>query len=63
MLERISEEAKDLIKFDVDEFGAEVHVVTVDTVNFIIDEPRKNPSGKWFDKKSHSAGMCLKYNS
>ena len=62
MLERISAEAEYLIKFDVDDFGGEVHVVGVDTVNFIMQEDRKNPSKKWFDKKSHSAGICLIYN-
>ena len=50
-----------MITFDPDEFGDEVHVVTVDCVNFIVQEPRSDPSTKWFDQKSHSAGMigCL----
>ena len=52
----------DLITFDPEEFGDEVHIVTVDCVNFIVQEPRGDPSTKWFDQKSHSAGKFSQYS-
>ena len=53
----IFEEHSDtLISFDPDEFGDEVHIMTVDTVTFIINEPRTDPSKDWWDVKSNSAG-------
>ena len=32
-------------------------IMSLDTVNYIIQEPRKTPSTSWFDPKSHSAGL------
>ena len=58
-LKCLSDASKSLIKFDPDEFGDEVHILSTDTVNFTIDEPRTDPSSKWFDPKSHSAGMSM----
>ena len=34
-----------------------VFVSSFDCVNFLIQEPRLDPSSKWFDHKSHSAGL------
>lgn len=59
MLRRLSAESDCLIRLDPDEFGDEVHVISVDTVNFTIEEPRGDPSSKWFDVKSHSAGNSV----
>ena len=30
---------------------------SLDTVNFLIQEPRSDPSAKWYDPKSKSAGL------
>lgn len=63
MLRRLSAESDCLIRLDPDEFGDEVHVISVDTVNFTIEEPRVDPSSKWFefDVKSHSAGNSVNF--
>ena len=34
-----------------------VFVSSFDCVNFLIQEPRLDPSSKWFDHKNHSAGL------
>ena len=51
----------ELISFEIDEFGAEVHVMSVDCVNFVIEEPRTDPGPKWFDQKSYSAGLKYEF--
>lgn len=43
------------IKFEYSD--DDVIVMSLDTVNYTIQEPRKTPSTKWFDPKSHSAGL------
>ncbi len=58
----IQEHKKRLINFDQDEFKHdEVHVMSVDCVNYLIEEPRIQPSTKWFDPKSKSAGFKYEY--
>ena len=59
VLRILDEHASVIIAFDSDEFGEEVHVMSVDTVNFIVNEPRDDPGKKWFDKKSASAGKFV----
>lgn len=51
-----------LIVFDPTIFGEqEVHIIAVDTVNFITEEFRLNPSTKWFDYKSNSSGLKYQF--
>ena len=58
----IQEHKKRLINFDPDEFKQdEIHVMSVDCVNYLIEEPRIQPSTKWFDPKSKSAGFKYEY--
>ena len=38
-----------------------VFVSSFDCVNFLIQEPRLDPSSKWYDHKSHSAGLVSLY--
>jgi hypothetical protein len=61
-----------IIYFDPDEWDTtQVQIITVDTVNYEINEKRSDTTGdyrRWFDHKSHSAGvkyemalpLCLK---
>ena len=44
------------IKFSF-ENTSRVFVSSFDCVNFLIEEPRLDPSSKWYDHKSHSAGL------
>lgn len=54
----MKEHRDDFIYFDPTEFSADqVHIMTVDTVNYTVQEPRTDPSTKWYDHKSHSAGL------
>ena len=47
-----------LINFDPDEFKPdEIHVMTVDCVNYLIEELCIQPSTLWFDPKSKWAGF------
>ncbi len=39
----------------------EVYICTVDTVDFIINEPRTDPGPKWYDHKSNSAGLKYEF--
>ena len=39
----------------------EIHIITVDCVNFIVQEFRLNPSTIWFDHKSHSSGLKYEF--
>ena len=50
---------EDKIKFDPSDFPEDqIFLLTVDGVNFRIWEPRvKNPGSRWYDHKSHSAGL------
>ncbi|KAL7474376.1 hypothetical protein ACHAW6_000351, partial [Cyclotella cf. meneghiniana] len=58
----IQEHKKRLVNFDPDEFKRdEIHVMSVDCVNYLIEEPRIQPSTKWFDPKSKSAGFKYEY--
>ena len=58
----IQEHKKRLINFDPDEFKHdEVHVMSVDCVNYLIEEPHIQPSTKRFDPKSESAGFKYEY--
>jgi hypothetical protein len=51
-----------VIVFDPNMFGdEEIHIITVDCVNFITQEFRLDPSTKWFDHKSHSAGLKYEF--
>ena len=47
------------IKFDPSDFPEDqIFLLTVDGVNFTINEPRvNNPGSHWYDHKSHSAGL------
>jgi hypothetical protein len=47
------------IKFDTSTFPEDqIFLLTVDGVNFSIQEPRvKNPGSQWYDHKTHSAGL------
>ena len=47
------------ISFSASDFPEEqIYLLSVDGVNFTINEPRvKNPGSKWYDHKSHSAGI------
>ena len=47
------------IKFDPSDFPEDqIFLLTVDGVNFSIQEPRvKNPGSQWYDHKTHSAGV------
>jgi hypothetical protein len=60
-LRNIESHRDDIIYFDPSEFDEDqVHVMTVDTVDFTCEEQRSDPMGKmerWFDHKSHSAGV------
>jgi hypothetical protein len=52
-----------LINYDPDEFKPdEIHVMTVDCVNYLIEEPCIQPSTKWFDPKSKLAGLKYEYS-
>jgi hypothetical protein len=44
------------IKFEFDN-TSRVFVASYDTVNFLVQEFRLDPSSKWFDVKSHSSGL------
>ena len=35
--------------------------MSVDCVNFVIEEPRTDPGPKWFDQKSYSAGLKYEF--
>jgi hypothetical protein len=55
---RIESFREKLIVFDASMFRPEeIHIITVDGVNFITQEFRLDPSTKWFDHKSHSCGL------
>ena len=60
-LAHLSAMSEHLITFDDDEFGDGVHELSVDCVNFTVNELRTDPSSKWFDQKSHSAGNTKYY--
>jgi hypothetical protein len=45
------------IKFDFSNKTYKSYCSTYDTVNFKVNELRLDPSSKWFDPKSHSAGL------
>ena len=47
------------IKFDPSDFPEDqIFLLSVDGVNFTINEPRvNNPGSHWYDHKSHSAGL------
>ena len=47
------------IKFNPSDFPEDqIFLLTVDGVNFSIQEPRvKNPGSQWYDHKTHSAGL------
>ena len=49
----------DKIKFDPSDFPEDqIFLLTVDGVNFSIQEPRvNNPGSQWYDHKTHSAGV------
>ena len=51
-----------LIVFDPSIFRPEeIHIITVDCVNFITQEFRLDPHTKWFDHKSHSSGLKYEF--
>ena len=55
---RIESFREKLIVFDASMFRPEeIHIITVDGVNFITQEFRLDPGTKWFDHKSHSCGL------
>ena len=60
-LREIQSNREDLIYFDPSEWDeSQVHIATVDTVDYTVEEQRADPVGKlerWFDHKSHSAGV------
>ena len=39
----------------------EIHIFTVDGVNFITQEFRLDPGTQWFDHKSHSSGLKYEF--
>ena len=51
-----------LIVFDPDSFRPEeIHIISVDGVNFITQEFRLNPDTGYFDHKSHSCGLKYEF--
>lgn len=60
-LRQIQDHREDLIYFDPSEWDeSQVHIITVDTVDYTIEEQRSDPVGefeRWYDHKSHSAGV------
>lgn len=53
---------EETIVFDPSMFEEdEVHWITVDTVNYIVQEFRCNPGVVWFDPKSRSAGLKYEF--
>lgn len=59
---RIQSFKERLIVFDPSSFRPEeVHIITVDGVNFITQEFRLNPSTGYFDHKSHSCGLKYEF--
>ena len=56
------------IKFNPEDFDDDnIYLLTVDGVHFTIREQQKDPGPKWYDHKSHSAGvryeMCVAIRS
>jgi len=48
--------------FDTSKFMPDqVHVISVDGVNFITQEFREDPGTKWFDHKSHSSSLKYEF--
>ena len=59
---RIQSFKERLIVFDSSIFRPEeIHINTVDCVNFITQEFRLDPHTKWFDHKSHSSGLKYEF--
>ncbi len=59
---RIQSFRERLIVFDPSIFRPEeIHIITVDCVNFITQEFRLDPHTKWFDHKSHSSGLKYEF--
>jgi hypothetical protein len=49
------------IKFNPEDFDEDItYLMTVDGVHFTIREQRQDPGPKWYDHKSHSAGVGYK---
>ena len=64
-LRRVQAHKDELIYIDPNEFKSEeVHIMTVDTVNYKIEEPhtdKDNCGKKWYDQKSSSAGVKYEF--
>ena len=59
---RIDSFRERLIIFDTSKFTPDqVHIISVDGVNFITQEFRGDPGTKWFDHKSHSSGLKYEF--
>jgi len=59
---RLESFRNELIVFDISRFRPEdVHIISVDGVNFITQEFRLNPGTQWFDHKSHSPGLSYEF--
>jgi hypothetical protein len=52
-----------LIMFDTSKFTPDqVHIISVDGVNFITQEFRGDPGTKWFDHKSRSSSLKYEFS-
>jgi hypothetical protein len=51
-----------MIAFDGDELWNEVHMMSVDCVNFFIKKLHNDQSTIWFDPESHSSDTCFHQN-
>jgi hypothetical protein len=59
---RIQSFREKIVVFDPSMFRPEeIHIISVDCVNFITQEFRLDPHTKWFDHKSHSAGLKYEF--
>ena len=57
MIQSLKEKKITFDGFDPDE----IHLISVDTVNFRTQEFRLDPSSDWFDVKSHSSGLKYEF--
>ncbi len=59
---RLESFREELIVFDLSKFRPEqIHIISVDGVNFITQEFRLDPGTKWFDHKNQSAGLKYEF--
>ena len=58
VVEMIASLREKKIKFDPADFDDDlIYLFTIDGVHFTVNEQRKDPGPKWYDHKSHSAGL------